>query len=624
MICQDLSRLQSREYICDLERDWDKLLSGDSISDSTIRPVVLDSWRRCKEGSIDPSRAVAPLGIKNSSDELSLSERRMRIITKRSLMSVAPYLEETQSVLISTDRNGQLFFVEGDDALSDNLAANAVTKGATWDEMKIGTNAIGTAIKERRQVIIHGHEHFCVAGKQWSCTADVIRNPSDRSILGVIDLTGTANATAFRAGALITTIVERIENELKNLDLADQLALVECYDNRSLRGSGLLLVDRHGRLIRSNSMKILDHANLEQGEFVPGLHGLAPNKWTRELLHESLRDSEIEWVQKEGELIGAAIHVGRKKRVSPKISVPDALQKFVDVSPSLLELANQAAVLSKIEAPILITGETGVGKEVLSSAIHQSTDRAERPFVAINCSAIPQELIAMELFGYVGGSFTGARSGGMAGRIEDAQGGTLFLDEIGDMPLEAQPYLLRILESGSLTRIGESKEREIDVRIVAATHRPLEELVESGEFRSDLFYRLNVARLHVPPLRDRPADIIPLSTLLLSEIGKGKIYSEIDECTMDFLMSYDYPGNVRELKSFVHRYAVGLPIVPSGFFDKSTENRALADKPKTLAQIEYQAIQNSLVRNNGSVTKVASELGVPRSTLYRRIARTKM
>jgi len=614
----ELAKLHSREYIYDLEKHWDKLLSGDEIDESKVRPVVMESWRRCKNHGIDPLKASAPVDIVDEGDGPTLSEKRLYGVIRDSLKSVSHHLEDAKSILIGTDRNGKLVFVEGNDALSDDLAANAVTVGATWDELEIGTNAVGTALKVQRQIMIHGHEHFCEAGKSWSCAADVIRDPIDHSILGVVDLTGPAETIALHANYVISALVERIESELSKLDLMDQLALIDSYHERPANNTGLVMVDWRGKVIRRNSWTGLDHARLQQGGFVPGLQGLTPDRWSLDLAHEALRGGEIEWIQSGNEVIGAAIHVGRNRPARRKVAIPKPLQTFVEVCPSQSSLVEQAAILVDSDVPILITGETGVGKEVLSSAIHHSGKRATKPFIAVNCSAIPRDLIGMELFGYVEGAFTGARRGGMTGRIEDAAGGTLFLDEIGDMPLEMQPYLLRVLETGQVTRIGESKGREINLRIITATHQPLEELAQEGKFRSDLFYRLNVARLHIPPLRDRPSDIVPLSYRILGQISKERDITDIDRKTLAFLMSYDFPGNVRELKSIMQRYALGLPVTPL-----DEEDQAEGQSPRTLAEIEWRAIQQALERHEGSVEKAAVELAVPRSTLYRRLARSR-
>jgi len=618
MASSNISELHSREYIYEVEKNWDKLLGGYDIDEGNVRPVVMDSWQRCQEHGTDPTTASAPAGYPDAKRGSSLSEQRMRTVMRKSLNSVGRYLEEAQSVLIGSSRQGQLFFVEGDNDLSDNLAENAVTVGSAWDELKIGTNAVGTALREQKAVLIHGHEHFCVAGKQWSCAADVIRDPFDHSVLGVVDLTGPADAKALRASALISALVERIESELTKLDLADQLALIDCFHEQPINDTGLVIIDRRGKVIRHNNWDGLNHANLDHGRFVPGFQGLTPDQWSLDLTHESLRDSEIEWIHSGKETIGAAIYVGKKTPKPKKASLPDPLKSFIEVCPSLTELAHEAAILTDSSIPIVVTGETGVGKEVLSSAIHQSSKRAAKPFVAVNCSAFSKDLIGVELFGYVEGAFTGARRGGMAGRIEDANGGTLFLDEIGDMPLELQPYLLRVLESGQLSRIGESKSRDIDVRIIAATNQPLEDLVREGRFRADIFYRLNVARLHVPSLRNRPKDIVPLSYRIFDQVSTNSTVTEIDRKTLSFLMRHDFPGNVRELKSVVQRYALGLPIVSSS----GAESPAY-ENSRTLAQIENDAIREALERHDGSVSEAAKELDVPKSTLYRRIARNQ-
>ncbi|WP_447233484.1 sigma-54-dependent Fis family transcriptional regulator [Pseudosulfitobacter sp. RP-4] len=611
----DLNTLQSREYHFQLERHRDRLLSGDNVTDSTIRDVVADSWRRCKNEGVDPYMSEAPeCGL---SGGLSLSETRLRGIMLKALASVGNYLEETRSVLIGTDRLGQLFFVEGDEALSDKLAANRVSVGANWDELQIGTNAIGTALKTQRSVLIHGQEHFCAAGKNWSCAADVVRDPVDHSILGVVDLTGPADAMALRAPALISAVVERIESELEKLDLMDRLRLIDHFHDRPAGGGGLLLVDRHGMLVRRNAWHGLDQAHLVQGDFVAGLRGLAPDSWTLDLTHDALRDGEIEWIHSNDNIIGAAIHVGRQRRSSKAVTLPASLEKIVEAAPSMRDLAQEAAILARSAVPVLITGETGVGKEVLASAIHQSGDRAGASFVAINCSAIPNDLIGVELFGYVEGAFTGARRGGMPGRIEDASGGTLLLDEIGDMPLEMQTYLLRFLETGAISRLGESKSRKLDVRVIAATHRPLEDAVQDGSFRADLFYRLNVAQLHIPALRERRSDILPLARRILAQIETGDAKPLLDKTNEEHLLSHDYPGNIRELKSILQRFSLGLPIQKPGNLGSA---EAQGNAGLTMAQIERNAIMVAMKHHQGSVDKVAAELDIPRSTLYRRLA----
>lgn len=610
----DLSRIGSREYAREVAHLWDRLLGDYELNQIGVRDIVYQSWLRCKKIGVDPLKRAAPKAPPLASPT-AVSEARLRSVVHASLNSVAPYLSEARSVLIGSGRTGNLFFVGGDARLSEALAENSVVAGATWEETKIGTNAIGTALETGQKVLIHGEEHFCNAGKPWSCAADVIRDPVDRSVLGIVDLTGPAEALALRANALISALVERIESELSRLDLLDHINLIDLFEKRNRLSEGLVMVDRRGLIIRATSQSKLEAANVRQGEYLSGLKGLSSDKWTLDLTHEVLHGGEVEWITNDGEIIGAAIHVGPKTiRAASHANLPAPLKTLQDSVPSQSLVVQNAAILSQNELSVLITGETGTGKDVLASAIHLSSPRAKKPFVTVNCAAIPRELIGVELFGYVEGAFTGTRRGGMSGRIEDADGGTLFLDEIGDMPLDVQPYLLRVIETGFVSRLGESRQRRVDVRIVAATNQAIEQLMDEGRFRSDLYYRLNVARLHLAPLRERRTDIPPLAERIYAQIRKSEQARPLDQSAIDHLMAQDLPGNIRELRAKVERYIAGLPIDDKNGAKKSSSSAG------TLAGIERDTILGALARNKGNVNSVSEELSIPRSTLYRKLA----
>jgi len=611
----DLARIGSREYAREVAQLWERLLGDYEVGEVGVRELVYDSWLRCKKMGVDPLRKAAPRAPTIA--PLAISEKRLRSVMHASINSVAPFLSEAKSVLIGSGRTGNLFFVEGDARLSEGLAENSIVAGAAWDEMKIGTNAIGTALKLGQKVLVHGEEHFCHAGKKWSCAADVIRDPVDRSVLGVVDLTGPAEAISLRASALISALVERIESELSRLDLVDQIGLIDSFHEKRRFGEGLVIVDRRGLVVRSTSSSKLEAADIRQGLYLNGLNGLSFDKWTLGLAPEVLHGGEIEWIKSDSEIIGAAIHVPSKvTRLAPSIDVPVSLKSLLDSSPSQVSIVQKAAILAQNNLPMLITGETGTGKGVLAAAVHLSSARASKPIIAVNCAAIPRDLIGIELFGYVEGAFTGTRRGGMSGRIEDADGGTLFLDEIGDMPLEIQPYLLRVLECGHISRLGESRQRRIDVRVIAATNLPMEELLKQGRFRADLYYRLNVARLHVPALRERRADIPYLADRIYAETRKSEQSPPLDQFAIDYLMRQDLPGNVRELKTKIERYVAGLPM------DDEPAPQHEPDAPTlTLPGMQRALILSTLARYSGDVGKAAEELCIPKSTLYRKIAR---
>jgi two-component system response regulator HydG len=275
---------------------------------------------------------------------------------------------------------------------------------------------------------------------------------------------------------------------------------------------------------------------------------------------------------------------------------------------------------------VLVTGETGTGKELVARALHAGSARASRPFVALNCAALTDSLLENELFGHARGAFTGA-AGPRAGLIEHANGGTLFLDEIGTMAPAVQAKLLRALEAGEVRRIGENDPRHVDVRFVAATNSDLQAAVDAGTFRSDLFYRLNVHRIHLPPLRERPGDIERLLEFFLERVGPPAGVTGVSAAARAALVAYDYPGNVRQLEHVIQRAvavargAIVEPAdLPEELFARATDpNAAAADGSVAAARerAEREMIAATLARNHGEVSASARELQVSRTTLWR-------
>jgi sigma-54 dependent transcriptional regulator, acetoin dehydrogenase operon transcriptional activator AcoR len=270
--------------------------------------------------------------------------------------------------------------------------------------------------------------------------------------------------------------------------------------------------------------------------------------------------------------------------------------------------------------PLLLQGETGTGKDLLARIIHDAGPTPDAPFIAINCAALPRELVASELFGYAEGAFTGARRSGAKGRFAQAHGGTIFLDEIGDMPLDLQPYLLRALEERTITRLGETTARQIDVRVMAATNRPLAIDVAQGRFRADLFYRLSGASLELPPLRDRLDDLPHLVEHLLRQIVPGDaIPPFVDETVFAKLRTHDWPGNVRELRNMLERM---VALSPDGVLDTefSGLGKSSTPAPRQLRSTERQMILAALAASGGSAKEAARTLGISRATIYRRLS----
>ena len=321
--------------------------------------------------------------------------------------------------------------------------------------------------------------------------------------------------------------------------------------------------------------------------------------------------------------------------ISPARFCFDDILTRSEIMRDTIELAKAA---SQNKSTILIQGESGTGKEMFAQSIHNQSRYADGPFIALNCGAIPRELVGSELFGYVEGAFTGARKGGSPGKFELAQGGTLFLDEIGDMPLEQQAALLRVLQEKQVCRLGSSKAIPIDVRVICATNRDLYSEVQKGTIRKDLYFRLNVISLRIPPLRERPEDI---DLLLKHFLVQGdpqwlEHIHAIDPVVWDLLKRYSWPGNVRELQNFAERiqFAVNdyvirpedLPLeIQTLYYDRETD-RSITPLPlkqlnikQQLAEVEANQIKALLIQYNGNVSRVAEALGVSRRTVDRRI-----
>jgi len=328
-----------------------------------------------------------------------------------------------------------------------------------------------------------------------------------------------------------------------------------------------------------------------------------------------------------------ALRMARLESESRPLREPTGLQmtgeSFVALSDSSREMLARAHKISRLDSTLLLTGESGTGKTLLARTIHNASVRAGKPFVAVSCASLPRELIEAELFGYEKGAFTGALSA-RAGLAETADGGTLFLDEIGDLPLELQPKLLTFLEDRQVQRIGARRTKHVDVRLVAATHKDLEEMCERGEFRQDLYFRLNVLRLHLPPLADRREDLRELVQRIVSRTGQkhGRGAYSLSPEVMERLEAHSWPGNIRELENVLERACAwtddGTVLLEHLEFGRLSP-RADESVPdlvgRTLEEIEKTAILQAIEAMDGNRAAAARMLGVSDKTIYNKLKR---
>ncbi len=358
---------------------------------------------------------------------------------------------------------------------------------------------------------------------------------------------------------------------------------------------------------------------------------------------QAMREGAIDYIAKPFEEERIFLSIEKALGVSKIIKERDELKKELEEKflPDDIEIIYESPSMKKIllliqqiisinENPtILFTGESGVGKEVLSKYTHKISRRKNKKFIAINCSALPAEIVESELFGYEKGAFTGANTKKI-GIFEAANGGTVFLDEIGDLPLNLQGKLLRVLQEKKITRVGGIEEISVDVMIIAATNKNLEDLVKKGKFREDLFYRLNVLPINIPPLRDRKEDIIPLAKTFLKNISKKENVEYFTKAVENFLLDYPFPGNIRELKNAIERAYIlaggNLPITIEhiNFLSKSPkkmlkEDFILPDEGISLEELEKSLIKQALEKTGGNKSAAARLLGLTRSKLRTRL-----
>ena len=314
-------------------------------------------------------------------------------------------------------------------------------------------------------------------------------------------------------------------------------------------------------------------------------------------------------------------------------------QSFTDIicnSDNMKKILNVAAKVAKTDSTVLIRGESGVGKEVLANAIHNASDRKENPYVKVNCASIPETLLESELFGYENGAFTGARKGGKLGKFELANHGTILLDEIGDMTFDMQAKLLRVLQEKELERVGGTRTIPLDIRVIAATNKDLEKMIKEDQFRSDLYYRLSVMPLNLPPLRERKADILPLARYYLKKLNKQMNYHGdvvITSDTIRIFHSYSWPGNIRELQNVLEHANIlrTRSCIEPRHLPKHL--RAMADcddhdclggelnLKRAVALLEKEMITEALKLYEGNKSKAIEELGISRRSFYKRLAR---
>lgn len=616
-----------------------KLTQAGSRPGPDVNLALSQSWQRCRAAGL--GRKAKPIDILGKKTEFKrvragMDEIRSALLETRARIE-AP-LADSQSVLLLSDPNGVLIDAFGDRRLLGASVAEEIQPGRVWAEGCAGTNAVGTAIEIRRPIEIVAAEHYLENAQVWSCSAAPFFDPFDSTLVGVVDITSLGEHYSVQNMALAISVAEQIQSALKINEISRRMELLEqsAYLKTRWPGEAIIVTDSKGRLVKCNAPA--QQMFLKWRGSVPTNGAiLAGGKPIPNALPEDAQIATIVPLSTDGQCNGTAVVLRLQKSTqvfsypAPPGSRPvgEAFSQIISVSAGMDKLKVNAQRVAETSNPVLILGETGCGKELFAKAIHESSDRAKGPFIAVNCGAFTSDLAASELFGYDKGAFTGASSRGKEGKFEAAHGGTLFLDEIGELDLAIQVSLLRVLQDGIVTRIGSNQTKQVDVRVVAATNRDLTQEVAAGRFRSDLYFRLNTFVFEVPPLRKRTEDIEPLVNHFIASGTKPdmKVAREL----LDALQSLQWPGNVRELKSLVERMlvfadpdqqALTLLDLPTEYCSMDDAARpGPAEGMSPLESTERALIIAEIQREQGNLSKVASTLGIARSTLYRKIRR---
>ncbi len=634
-----------------IEEAWNRYIANDVLDVHKLRPEVAHSWQRCRDLKLDPF-GQQNFDVKGTElKEVVQASQHLIKIARPFIHNLFGFVKGSGFQVLLTDKDGVIVEAIGDPEIIKKTKQIQLCPGGNWSESVKGTNAIGTALYEKKPIQIVAREHFCQPHHFLTCSASPIFDPEGQMV-GILDVTGDYKSFNPHSLGMVVAAVSAVENQLRLHKTTSKLYVSYKFSNTLLEtiSDGILAVDNNGIITQLNSCggKILGaDPKLSLGKHIasvakkPGaiLQVLSTGVEYRD--HEMVNEDTGKRVNQSvaplrddtGRTIGAlSILREHRERQSGRragsLTARYVLDDIIGESESVKMAKKWAQIAAGSPSTVLLTGESGTGKELFAQAIHNGSSRKDRPFIAINCAALPDTLIESELFGYEEGSFTGSKKGGQAGKFELANGGTIFLDEIGDIPLYTQVKLLRVIQEKKISRIGSSGEINVDIRIVAATHKDLKEEVHKGNFRKDLYYRLNVITINIASLRERMDDLQLLAKHFVNKLSLklNRKNISITEDFFDRLKTYSWPGNIRELENAIER-ALNLlsdngVLVPELLhFDVpvATKIDERFTEVKSLKDIERDAIVQALNIYKGNILKVSAKLGVGRNTLYRKI-----
>lgn len=637
------------DYMNFIAEAWKEFIATGNMHPK-VRSEIADSWRRCRSYGVDPMNGR---GINNHKHPEVLTSENAELISvaKPIMESIYSIVAGSGFSIILTDKDGYIIEVIGDKDIMERADKLNFVKGELWTEACVGTNAIGTALYLDKPIQTIGAEHFGINQHSWTCSASPIHN-EDGNLIGCINMSGNYYSAHSHTLGIVTSAAQSIQK---------QLALIISYNLMNITfdsiTEGMIVLDNHLKVKRVNdrAMEILNIKAEEaiKMDIIHTLSNINFNEITRNG-RKTFNNVECDFYIKGNrikciinavpmkvneKLVGIVITFREAQYVHKlvnKVVGYKASYNFEDIITknekmnAMISFAKKAA---KSDCNILIQGESGTGKELMAQSIHNYSKRAPGPFVAVNCASIPRELVESELFGYEKGAFTGASKDGHPGKFELADGGTIFLDEIGELPLDIQTKLLRVLDNNKVIRVGSTYEKQLNVRVIGATNRVLKEEIKKKNFREDLYYRLNVMNINTIPLRNRKEDIEVLVQhfVKILSIKNGHLNKAVRKDYINELTEYPWPGNVRELRNVVERdyylsdgdlvaaYAIEDNAIENIIVENSTHKIEENIPLISMQSLEKQSIEKALINCKGNIVKASTILNISRSTLYRKI-----
>ena len=602
----------------------------------THEAIIQDSWSRCRAFGLD--HQSTPAFDQLPADGIAQLLESQHSLVQTTHQEVLPYYENILSnsncLIMLADNQGQVLTSWGTQRFIEPSLARGFSAGASWIERCSGTNAIGTALACEQAVHIEHDEHFLKANRFMTGSAAPIFD-AERKVIAVLDVSSDSYLPPSHTLGMVKMMSQTVENRLiLNLFHGQhfQLTFNTGLNNLDSQWAGLLIFDESGQVLSANRRAdnllgiSLSRVSVESLFKVSLLELLNQPEGLPFSLQASGRNRFQCLLKRPKQVPIQARYFAEPSSVPAPVSADGISLKSLHFGDSRVEKAvRQAERLLEKDIPLLIHGETGVGKEVFVKALHQASSRCKQPFIAVNCAAIPAELVESELFGYEKGAFTGANQKGSIGLIRKADKGTLFLDEIGDMPLPTQARLLRVLQERCVQPVGSSELFPVDIRIISATNRSLREQVQLGRFREDLYYRIGGLTLELPPLRERN-DKQALFKRLWEQHREPTQWAGLTPEVLALFERHPWPGNLRQVSS-VMQVALAMaeeqPIrpehLPDDFFVDLDMEPVETAEPLVVDLNDAEDLNRQLQAAGGNISHLARRLGVSRNTLYKRL-----